>query len=201
MKKGLSRYIFWLICSSFPFLLFSLKFVEQTRLFAKFARNWLAAPRTLHLQHDAMRSSFMIFPPFYRWENWGLENTCLAQTSITKEVAEPKPPVFHPEKKKNGTSFSEHLVQYQARTEQWRGLPQDSLWTQIPQTRQTMKSTFPCHGLCFYFYFLSHYKACGILVLWPGWDLHPLHWKHGVLNHWTAREVSHSLCFFLSVLS
>ena len=100
MKKGLSRYIFWLICSSFPFLLFSLKFVEQTRLFAKFARNWLAAPRALHLQHDAMRSSFMIFPPFYRWENWGLENTCLAQTSITKEVAEPKPPVFHPEKKK-----------------------------------------------------------------------------------------------------
>ena len=60
---------------------------------------------------------------------------------------------------------------------------------------------FLATGSAFYFYFLPHYKACGILVLWPGWDLHPLLWKHGVLNHWTAREVSYSLCFFLSVLS
>ena len=85
----------------------------------KFTRNWLTAcpPRALHLHHDAVRSSFMIFPPFYRWENWGSENTCLAKTSIIKEAAEPRPPVFHPEKKKkNGTSSSEPLVQYLACT-------------------------------------------------------------------------------------
>ena len=46
-------------------------------------------------------------------------------------------------------------------------------------------------------FFFPRWKACGILVLWPGSSLGPLHWKQS-LNHWTAREVQplNFLCTF-----
>ena len=43
---------------------------------------------------------------------------------------------------------------------------------------------------------MPQWKACGILVLWAGSSLCPLHWKQS-LNHWTAREVQPLFLYFL----
>lgn len=43
----------------------------------------------------------------------------------------------------------------------------------------------------FVLYFWPYHAAYGVSVPWPGWNLRPLHWKHGV-NLWTTREVLQS---------
>ena len=52
----------------------------------------------------------------------------------------------------------------------------------------------------FYFIFIFSHTACGSYFSDQGANSCPLHWRHGVLKHWTAREVPKYTHFNYTVL-